>query len=182
MENVNKDTIKKIIILSLQELIVNDIEIFSQESNIIEYKNIQAGTNNRLVHETAINHRFAIYLEQNLNKFLCCSRYYQVDIEYNRYFGSPKELNGDNIRPDIIVHKRQGINLKLDNLLVIEAKKTITSIEDEQLVKDMVQNKKYLFQYGLTVTYCFDSDTKIQCKLYSKDKVEIIEERFEILK
>lgn len=182
MENVNKDTIKKIIILSLQELIVNDIEIFSQESTIIEYKNIQAGTNNRLVHETAINHRFAIYLEQNLNKFLCCPRYYQVDIEYNRYFGSPKELKGDNIRPDILVHKRQGKNLEVDNLLIIEAKKTIVSNEDEQLVKDMIQNKKYLFQYGLTVTYCFDNDTKIKCNLFHKTIEGIIVDTFELLK
>jgi hypothetical protein len=182
MENIQKSTLKKIVILSLQELILSDIEIFSQESTIIEYKNIQAGTNNRLVHETAINHRFAIYLEQNLNIFLCCPRYYQVDIEYNRYFGQPKELNGDNIRPDILVHKRQGKNLDVDNLLIIEAKKIIVSNEDEQLVKDMMQNKKYLFQYGLTVTYCFDNDTKIKCKLFSKIKGEITEDTFELLK
>jgi hypothetical protein len=40
MEKISKDIIKKIIILSLQELIVNDIEIFSQTLTIIEYKNI----------------------------------------------------------------------------------------------------------------------------------------------
>jgi hypothetical protein len=182
MENISKDIIKKIIILSLQELIVNDIEIFSQSSTIIEINNIQTGITNRLVHETAINHRFAIYLEQNFNKFLCCSRYYQVDIEYNRYFGRPKELKGDNIRPDIIVHKRQGINLKLDNLLIIEAKKVIISNEDEAFVKEMMKNKKYLFQFGLTVTYCFDNDSKIKCTLFSKLNREITEETFEILK
>lgn len=182
MENISKDIIKKIIILSLQELIVNDIEIFSQTSTIIEYKNIQAGTNNRLVHETAINHRLAFYLEQNFNKFLCCSRYYQVDIEYNRYFGRPKELNGDNIRPDIIVHKRQGTNLKKDNLLIIEAKKVIISNEDEALVKEMMKNKKYLFQYGLTITYCFANDTKIKCSLFYLINGQIKEDIFELLK
>ncbi len=183
LESIDLQTIKKIIILSLQELILNDIEIFSEDSKIIVYNNIQDGTkHNRLVHETAINHRLAYYLENNLKKYTCT--YYQVDIEYNRYFGRPKEYKGDNIRPDILIHKRQGKIPSKDNLLVIEAKKTINSKDDNDFVQGLMSDKKkkYLFQYGLTVIYSFNNDTEISCNLYYKVKNKIKQDSFVIKK
>ena len=186
MEPIEFQTIKKIIILSLQELILNDLDIFTQESKIIEFNNIQDGSKgNRLVHETAINHRFAFYLENNLRKYTCSCAYFQVDLEYNRYFGRPKEHNGDNIRPDILIHKRQGKTPNKDNLLVIEAKKTVISKEDNDLVKQLMSDKKkkYLYQYGLTVVYCNNNDSEILCNLYFKnDKGQILCDTFKINK
>ena len=177
MENIDLQTIKKIIILSLQELILNDLDIFTQETKIIEFNNIQDGSKgNRLVHETGINHRFAYYLENNLKRYTCSCDYFQVDIEYNRYFGQIKENNGDNIRPDILIHKRQGNTTKKDNLLVIEAKKIVISNEDNERVKQLMNDKekKYLYQYGLTVVYCNNNDSEILCNLYFKNEKEEI--------
>jgi hypothetical protein len=183
MDLTNKAAIKKIIILSLQELILNDTEIFSVEPTIIEFTNVQSGKiGNRLVHETAINHRFALYLEQNLSKYICDSNYYHVDIEYNRYFGKPKELNGDNIRPDILIHKRQGAIPSTDNLLIIEAKKNLISKEDSERVQSMMKEKNYLFQFGLTVVYCNNNDTEILCELFFKNNGKISCDTFKINK
>ena len=80
----------------------------------------------RDVHEVAISHRLAIYLEQILKekKLLGdCS----VDIEYNRNLYGGKYLSKENERPDILVHKRGNHER---NLLIIEIKKEYQSSTD----------------------------------------------------
>lgn len=162
------DAILEIIKKSLNTLLINDKDIFSNETKVLEINNIQTGeTGNRKLHETAINHRFAYYLENNLDAIPAWKGYYQIDIEYNRYFGKPKENNGDLIRPDVVIHKRRGDNLTKDNLLLVEAKKDIISEIDEKKVWSIMSNGKYNFKYGLTVTYCAEGDTKIKYKLFT---------------
>ena len=83
------------------------------------------------VHENAMSHRIAVYLEKEFKN-------YNIDCEYNKNLSIPK-LNDkkEKIRPDIIIHKR-GENK--NNLVVIEIKKVG---KDSQLAeKDIVKIKK----------------------------------------
>ena len=82
--------------------------------------------------ERSISHRLAVYLE---HEFIG----WDVDCEYNRQMRDPKRLHlniepnnsadtvGKTVFPDIIIHRR-GTS---DNLLVIEIKKTSSTITDD---------------------------------------------------
>ncbi len=97
------------------------------------------------VHEVAYAHRIAVYLE---NKFAG----YNVDLEYNRDKKNIKRRsNGKEIRPDIIIHKR---NNKEHNLCVFEIKKN--SVEEEKVKRDKgdiskLQDEVEKFNYKLGV-------------------------------
>lgn len=78
-------------------------------------------------------------LKSHLEKELALAKIegYYVDIEYNRNYGQVKTILDDNfevvnIQCDLIVHSRGG-NIKQDNLLAIEMKKTYR----DQVSKDL---------------------------------------------
>jgi len=52
------------------------------------------------IYEPTINHRIAVYLEELFPEF-------DIDCEYNKtLLGKKKDMNGKEIRPDIIIHTR----------------------------------------------------------------------------
>jgi len=56
------------------------------------------------VHEVAISHRIAVYLEHLFPNL-------DIDCEYNKHYdGSSKQSDGAKIRPDIIIHHREYLN------------------------------------------------------------------------
>lgn len=83
-------------------------------------------------HERSISHRLALHLTAEFSQ-------YDVDCEYNRDLHEPKRLHlapectsesgadGSRVFPDIIVHRR-GTSC---NLLVIEIKKSTSSVPDD---------------------------------------------------
>lgn len=143
------------------------------------------------VHEQAFAHRFAVYIERNID-LLTPVKKYAVDCEYNR---APTDLeiifkNADGtfpisipsideytkknniriIRPDIIVHRR-GTNKK--NLIVIEIKKDansgltkITDAEKIELITSPTNDLKY--KYGFEIRY---SKSKMLVYEYQKGKL-----------
>lgn len=112
---------------------------------------------NRELHETTLNHRFAFYLEtqllkEGINEF-------SVDIEYNRNFGNTKnvliETQDIPIRPDILIHKRMSEDDD-NHLLAVEAKKRKISQHDLNKIKALMTDTRYLYKYGLTISYSED--------------------------
>ncbi len=82
-----------------------------------------------------MTHKFAEYMQAKFPEW-------DVDCEYNRYQNVPKVLptdekvplddeNGRTVFPDIIVHRRN----KRQNLLVIEAKKSLSPHYEEDMKK-----------------------------------------------
>ena len=81
------------------------------------------------VHEAAISHRIAVYLESLFPEF-------DIDCEYNKHYdGTFKKSDGVRIRPDIIIHNRQ----VLDAVAIFEIKK---SGPDSKLGKSDIQKLK----------------------------------------
>lgn len=67
------------------------------------------------IYEPTISHRIAVYLEELFPEN-------NIDCEYNKtLLRKKKDINGKNIRPDIIIHKR-GTNA--DNSVILEIKKS----------------------------------------------------------
>ena len=108
--------------------------------------------------ERSIVHRLAIYIEQVFPEF-------NVDCEYNRNLSDkkrllsviPEGLDEDEynrnrlVSPDIIVHKRDS---NKENLLVIEVKKSTTSVNNS--LREFDYEKLRLFtsaEYGLGYRY-----------------------------
>jgi hypothetical protein len=112
---MTEDMVKKAIQLSIEKLMLNDLDLLTINAN-----------------ERSISHRIALYLEIFFNGW-------NIDCEYNRDGVDPKRLHiekrkieSDNtdattVFPDIIVHKR-GTD---QNILVIEIKKTSSTEKDE---------------------------------------------------
>lgn len=123
---------------------------------------------NRELHETTLNHRFAFYLEMNLINESITN--YNVDIEYNRNFGNSKSVIIETldipIRPDILIHKRMSKDFD-KHLLVVEAKKGKTSQHDIDKIKGLINDERYFYSFGLTVSYASDANN-IVGKLYYK--------------
>jgi len=71
--------------------------------------------------ERAATHQIACYLKKYFPGW-------NVDCEYNRKNAEPKRLQGELVRPDIIIHRR---NLNT-NLLCIEAKKFGNQLIDDR--------------------------------------------------
>ncbi len=109
----------------------------------------------RTLHETTINHRFALYLENFIQRTLL-NRYY-VDLEYNRYYLNPKALqtsNGEVIaRPDIVIHSRTNRNIHPQHYLAIEAKKENILPHDIEKVKGFLSDNNYNYLFGFTISY-----------------------------
>lgn len=164
---------KKLLQFCINKLIINDSDIFNIE--LIEPPQISEDAKilNRELHETTINHRLAYYIENyiqstNLN-------FYKVDIEYNRRYEYPKNLDGidGSVRPDILVHTRMVDNVEHQHYLVIEAKKGQITTHNKKKVKNFITDSRYNYLFGLTISYCSD-DNHILADLYYFDGENII--------
>lgn len=93
---------------------------------------------NRDIHEQALSHRLAVYLE-NSGFFTG----YHIDCEYNRYNEESKRNNsGKLIKPDIVIHVRGD---QLANLIIIQDKKfNDPPAEIAHAVSTLRKDKKFL--------------------------------------
>lgn len=156
--NVEKERIIELITKSIEKLVDKDSDLFKQKMPKLGKSTEKERKLNRELHETTLNHRFAFYLELGLieNKILN----YHVDIEYNRNFSDSKRVKVDKIRipvrPDILIHKRMNTTQENSHLLVVEAKKHKTSGHDINKVKGFMTDEKYLYNFGLTISYSYN--------------------------
>lgn len=167
---MEKEKIKEIITKSLNNLVKNDDDILKQKLPKMGKSTEKERILNRELHETSVNHRFAFYIENELINEKITD--YHVDIEYNRNFSDQKRCKIGKfripVRPDILVHKRMKINEDTPHLLVIEAKKGKTNGHDIDKVKCFMNDEKYNYKYGLTVSYAHDQ-SKVKAVLYFKN-------------
>ena len=176
------ETIRNIIRKALEELVDKDDDIFKQKLPKLGKSTEKERKLNRELHETALNHRFAFYLE---NGFIAKNlTTYNVDIEYNRNFSNPKsvKIRGIKIpvRPDILIHKRMKSSEPDAHLLIIEAKKGKTSGHDIDKIKAFMNDNDYKYKYGLTVSYAFNQN-QVETILYSKsENNKIIKEQINV--
>lgn len=102
--------------------------------------------------EWTIAHKFAEYLQQQFLEW-------HVDIEYNREKEKTKKtIEGEVVRPDIIIHHRNTDN----NLLIIEIKKS-NSPEDiklnKQRLKDFTSpNGNFRYRLGIFIIFYVEKD------------------------
>lgn len=159
---------------AIQELIIHDSDIFDIELVEPPILSEDARILNRELHEVAINHRLAVYIEREIQK-LPHLQHYKVDIEYNRYYEEEKRAEGVEgaIRPDILVHTRMNRNYDPQHLIVIEAKKHIISRDDDAKVRALMNDPKYNYMFGFTISYCHHANF-ILGKLYYKNENGLI--------
>jgi hypothetical protein len=165
------ETIKKIIKKALEELVAKDDDIFKQKLPKLGKSTEKERKLNRELHETALNHRFAFYLENGLIVEELTT--YNVDIEYNRNFSNLKsvKIRGLKIpvRPDILIHKRMKSSESDPNLLIIEAKKGKSSGHDIEKVKAFMNDMDYNYKFGLTVSYAYKPN-QVEAIFYYKSE------------
>jgi len=158
-------------IQQVHEIIVESLlELINRDSDILGYppfhNPIGIGHLNRKLHEVAINHCFAKYLEICIRPIHELRTHY-VDIEYNRYFDDFKRVQTERgekkVRPDILIHRR----MEGGHYLVIEAKKGRVSALDILKVKGLITDPNYSYQFGLTISYCHDPNQIIGTLYYS---------------
>ena len=116
----------------------------------------------RKLHEVCINHKLAIYLENEILPIISGPDHkYFVDIEFNREGINKKKMivtNGKElvVRPDIIIHNRRSGKQK-ENFLVVECKKEGASNseirDDRNKIQAFMENKKYEYVFGLQIVY-----------------------------
>lgn len=131
----------------------------------------------RELHETTINHRLAFYLEQNIQE--TDLDIYNVDIEYNRFYGNKKLLDTvegqQSVRPDIVIHTRINYEVEQQHYLVIEAKKLEITQHDINKICGFISDPNYFYLFGLTISYCIDA-AKVLANLYYYDGTSIVSE------
>lgn len=133
-ENYDIDKIKTILSGALTKLVNNDLELIR-----------------RKVQEESINHKLAIYLEEELRE---TGWPHHVDVEYNKNGDKPKtytDARGKKKRakPDIIVHQRKEQD---ENLLFFEIKKLNSSKLDFEKVKAFLK-QKYKYRFACLINY-----------------------------
>lgn len=123
--------------------------------------------------ELTINHRLAIYLENNLP-----SKYktFNVDCEYFRDITNAnttninrKENNNKKPVPDIIIHKR-GYNFPT-NYIYLEAKREKSTKEDISKIQSFIKDK-YCYKFGVYIRYFENTDFILYDIYYDVDKFE----------
>ena len=96
--------------------------------------------------EWSISHKFAEYLQHQFQDW-------HVDVEYNRDKDQVKELDEENVRPDIIVHIRDTSN----NLLVVEIKKSNNlewlDRDRRRLCKFTSLTGRYKYRFGALIVF-----------------------------
>lgn len=132
----------------LKELLKNSIEKVYQESpSLLEKKGI----------EQAIVFRVGIHLHSMIKEENALARYH-LDCEYNKKGDNPKkDINGNVIRPDLLIHKRGEDN----NILAVEFKggwnqKNIDNDKDK-LCNLTHPAQGYAYQLGILVILNKDS-------------------------
>jgi hypothetical protein len=171
---INYQDIKDLIDSAINDLIREDKSIFSVPNN-------DNDENERKLHEVCINHRFACHLEKHLSNVSTkrnLEKLY-VDIEVNKRGTQQKKVatvNGieEVVRPDIMIHNRKD-EAEKNNILVIEAKKHNIPQHDIDKVKGLMNDQRFNYTYGLTISYCKDNNHVIAF-LYRKSRDDIVEE------
>lgn len=168
---------------AITKLTENDDEIIRRKKPKLSHATEKEKMLNRELHETAINHRFAVYLEQYL--ITAGISDYIVDIEYNKRFSDSKQvlIEGEKIpvRPDILIHKRTDISSEFPHLLVVEAKKHKTSGHDISKVVAFMNDENYLYKYGLTISYAYNPK-EVRAVLYFKVDEKTCKEEITVLR
>ena len=176
------DVVKEIITNAVKDLIEFD-SILLEKDQIASSYSIMPDEEviDRKIHELAINHRFARYLENRLvaRGFV----EYSVDIEYNRFINNKKKVFSLEteehivVRPDILVHKRIKLDAPVPHLLVVEAKKLSIIDKDRNHVKYLMHDSNYQYKYGLLVSY-LENFEEIRLNLLTLNNGEFSEDRF----
>jgi hypothetical protein len=111
--------------------------------------------------EQAATHRIAGYLQKYFVDW-------HVDCEYNRKNADPKKLQGELVKPDILVHRRN----TNDNLLCIEAKKAGGYLDDDQKKLHGFTNPtgEYKYRFGLMMILSLEAPYKIDCEWFRNGK------------
>ncbi len=139
-----------------KQLLVFDTDLFSMLNQATQ------DLQERKLHEVCINHRLAVYLERSAPKFGLLD--YFVDIEYNRNMENPKEARRNAneapriVRPDILIHRRTNLQTEIPHYLVIEAKKGNTSDADIDKIGRLLQDDRFRYKFGLTISYLSNLD------------------------
>lgn len=175
--------VKALLQTSIRELIEKDSDIFVDTQEVSQQLSIDARVLNRKLHEVAINHRLAYYLERNIeNTFLSD---YNVDIEYNRFYKSSKMVvTVDGLietRPDIIIHSRIDETKTPQHYLVIEAKKEGITRHDKIKIEGFMSDNNYNYLFGLTISYC-QNDSFILANLFYFNGQNIITVQVDVAK
>lgn len=169
--------IKTILATSIDQLRANDSDIFNIDIVMPQQISPDARLLNRELHETTINHRLAFYLESNIKDTELNA--YNVDIEYNRFYGNQKLLNTvegqQSVRPDILIHTRLNDQVEQQHYLVVEAKKGQITQHDINKIVGFISDPNYFYLFGLTISYC-NNDTSILADLYYFNGTDIISE------
>jgi len=151
-----KHQIKQAILRAFSKLKRDDGSLFDCE---IEE---EFGYDSRKLHEVCINHKLAIYLENEILPIISgADQKHFVDIEFNREGINKKKIilcNGEElvVRPDIIIHNRKSGKEKR-NFLIVECKKNgaqPSEIDyDRKKILVLMENDKYKYSFGLQVVF-----------------------------
>ena len=138
-----------------EKIITNFLEglksFLDKEKTLLEVNNI---------HEESISSKLMCHLSQYFSQ-------YDVDCEYNKQGDNPKELEGNKIRTDIVVHRRK---MHEYNLLIIEIKKNSESNKDITRIEKMTQQSGQ-YKYKLGIHLVFDlQNKKIKLFVYKDSK------------
>ncbi|HEY8462421.1 MAG TPA: hypothetical protein VIM29_00055 [Bacillota bacterium] len=130
-------TVKQIMESSLSRLVEKDSELID-----------------RRVKEECINHRLAIYIDENYRQFCGQRNHCNVDLEYNKNLDREKEVYDGNgkpirIRPDILLHKRGSND---NNLIAIETKKDCFKRHDMDKIQALLK-PPFRYLYGFIILY-----------------------------
>lgn len=180
------ENVKNWIVASLQILIQKDGDLLKPDSIPTRHKLEGQKDLNRELHETTINHRLAFHLEYLTEKYGIYG--YHVDIEYNRYINNPKMVQSwetdefiEEVRPDIIVHKRTRLDEPEPHFLVVEAKKHGLIPKDCNHVKDIMYDANYQYKYGMLISY-YDNPKTIKVNLLTLPNGGFCEHEFTVNK
>lgn len=177
------EQIKRLISECIEELVQNDSEIFNIE--LIEPQQLSENERilNRKLHETTINHRFAYYLEKQIQN--TDLSFYKVDIEYNRFYCNPKMLvtveGIIEVRPDILIHTRINADVEQSHYLAVEAKKERITQHDINKIEGFIKDENYNYLFGLTISYCSNGDSVLS-NLYYFNGEDVISESIYVSK
>jgi len=169
------EELKRFITKSIKQLISRDKLLFQIPTG--EEQTLSS----RKLHEVCINHRLAIYMENNLEDVNKAD--YSVDIEYNRNFELVKRArrNEDEdeiiVRPNILIHKRANQDILTANYLVVEAKKGEPSLADKDKIERLMMDTRFKFKYGLTISYLKNPNFVI-CEIYFLDRNSNLQREF----
>lgn len=158
----NKEELKEIMEIALRKLHEKDKELI-----------------NRKVHENAINHRLAIYLEEAINEKRIRINVCSIDVEYHKNGDNTKRfLGGKGFRPDIILHER---NSNENNILLIEAKINNLLEKDKNVLRKCLEAPfNYRFSVGIKYKN-FDPEESFICYIRTKENPDSME-IFKIIK